>query len=82
MKHAGIEIRIGRLVVDASQRATSADLADAVGEALQSELATRAPTQEPAASQWHAPRIIARRIATGIAGPERFNMNRGRNGAD
>jgi hypothetical protein len=76
MKHAGIEIRIGRLVVDASQRTEAAGLADAIGEALQYRLSgsANAPAPAPAA----APRMVADRIATELTATPRAANSRGR----
>ncbi|RXT36538.1 hypothetical protein [Bradyrhizobium betae] len=62
MKHAGIEIRIGRLVVDASRHAETAGLADAIGQALHQRLAGSA--NDSRAAHGDAPHAVADRIAT------------------
>ncbi|TFW57152.1 hypothetical protein CT676_31535 [Bradyrhizobium sp. MOS001] len=59
MKHAAIDIRIGRLVVDASRHSEAAGLADAIGQALQQRLTG----SEASAVHAEAPRAVADRIA-------------------
>jgi hypothetical protein len=59
MKHAGIEVRIGRLVVDASRHSEVAGLADAIGQALHQRLAGSA--------HGDVPRLIADRVATQLS---------------
>jgi hypothetical protein len=61
MKHAAIDIRIGRLVVDASRHSEAAGLADAIGQALQQRLTGSA--NEASAVHAEAPRAVADRIA-------------------
>ncbi|SEM27760.1 hypothetical protein [Bradyrhizobium sp. OK095] len=63
MKDPGIEVRIGRLVVDAPQRGETAGLADAIGAALHARLVQSSATVE-AANTRSAPQAIADRIAT------------------
>jgi hypothetical protein len=62
MKHAGIDIRIGRLVVDASRHAEATGFADAIGQALQERLAGTA--DEARAALGGAPHLVADRIAS------------------
>jgi hypothetical protein len=69
VKAAGIQVRIGRLVVDASRRGEAAGLSDAIGQALRLHLAgdcagADAADRSPRAGVPHA---IARRIATRLA---------------
>jgi hypothetical protein len=65
VKHSGIEVQIGRLVVDAPRSAETAELAGAIGQALQRRLAQ--PSGDNVA---HAglPQAIANRIATHLPG--------------
>jgi hypothetical protein len=76
MKHAGIEVRIGRLVVDTSGRSEAAGLADAIGQALQHRLSGSANEVGPAHAD--APRMIADRIATQLTATPRTGHSRGR----
>lgn len=76
MKHAGIEVRIGRLVVDISQRSEAAGLADAIGQALQQRLSGSA--SEVNAARGHAPRAVADRIATQLTAAPAATHARGR----
>ncbi|EJN07232.1 hypothetical protein PMI42_07944 [Bradyrhizobium sp. YR681] len=76
MRHAGIEVRIERLVVDASQRTEAAGLADAIGEALQHRLSGSANAASPARAA--APRMVADRIATELSATPRAGHSRGR----
>jgi hypothetical protein len=65
MKHAGIEVRIGRLVVDASRHSEVAGLADAIGQALHQRLAGSA--NDARAAHGDVPRLIADRVATQLS---------------
>ncbi|HEV2160393.1 hypothetical protein [Bradyrhizobium sp.] len=76
MKHAGIEIRIGRLVVDASRRAEVAGLSDAIGQALQHRLAGAA--DQAGAAPGDAPRMVADSIATRLTTTPGAGRSRGR----
>jgi len=76
MKHAGIEIRIERLVVDASRRAEVAGLSDAIGQALQHRLAGSA--NDAGAAPGDAPRMLADRIATRLTTTPGAGRSRGR----
>ena len=66
MKHAGVEVRIARLVVDAPLRGEAAGLADAIGAALRERI-PQSEARIEAASTRRAPHIIADRIATRLA---------------
>ena len=72
MKHAGIEVRIGRLVVDASQGSEAAGLADAIGQALQHRLSGSA------SEHGAAPRAVADRIAAQLTVTPGAGGSRGR----
>jgi hypothetical protein len=63
VKDAGIEVRIGRLVVDAPQRGEATGLADAIGAALHERLVQSSATAV-APNTRSAPQAIADRIAT------------------
>jgi hypothetical protein len=63
MKHAGIEVQIARLVVDASLRGEATGLADAIGAALRERIPQSASNSGAAPPQ-DAPHLIADRIAT------------------
>lgn len=76
MKHAGIEIRIGRLVVDASRRSEAAGLADAIGQALQHRLTGSGTVAD--AEHGAAPRAVADRIAARLPTPPGAGNSRGR----
>jgi hypothetical protein len=76
MKHAGIEVRIGRLVVDASRRSEAAGVADAISDALQHRLS--GPANEAAPAYADAPRVVANRIATELTATPRADNSRGR----
>ncbi|MGY8706515.1 hypothetical protein RAD16_12320 [Bradyrhizobium sp. 18BD] len=75
MKHAGIEIRIGRLIVDASQRAEATGLADAIRQALQHRLAGSA--DQAGAARGDAPSLVADRIATRLTTTPGAGRSRG-----
>jgi hypothetical protein len=65
VKHAGIEVRIGRLVVDAPLRSEAAGLADAIGAALRERISQSTANAGTAPPQG-APHAIADRIATQV----------------
>lgn len=65
MKNAGIEVRIGRLVVDVPQHGGAAGFADAIGVALRERL-TSLSAIVGAANARGAPQAIADRIATRV----------------
>jgi hypothetical protein len=69
VKAVGIEVRIGRLVVDAPRRGEAAGLSEAIGQALRLHLAGRstgADAVDPSPREG-VPHAIARRIATRLA---------------
>jgi len=65
VKHAGVEVRIARLVVDAPLRGEAAGLADAIGAALRERIPQSAASTG-AASTRGTPHAIADHIATQV----------------